>query len=86
MPPRSLLQTDRNPDGFPKAFKNVGNTYVSAMVVAIDALLASSGTAGPAWDLHEEPLENLANACLFIVGSATRGRAPKSLWQLDQES
>ena len=56
------------------------------MVVAIDALLASSGTPGPAWDLHEEPLENLANPCFFIVGGATRVKAPNNMWQLVQES
>ena len=84
--PRGLLQLDRNLYGFPKSFKTVGKTSDSATWDTIDVLLASSGTPGAAWDLHEEPWKTLANPCFFVVGSATRGRAPKSLWQLDRES
>ena len=84
--PRGLLQLDRDPDGFPKTFKNVGKTSDSAMWDAIDVLLASSGTPGAAWDLHEEPWETLANPCFFVVGSATRGAAGRGAGQVDRES
>ena len=36
-----------------------GDTNASAMVVAIDDTLASSGALGPAWDSHEKLLENI---------------------------
>ena len=75
--PRSLLQLDRNPDGFPKTLKIIRKTYVSAMVVAMDAMMSSSGTPGHTWDLHEKSLGNLVNPCLFVFGSATRGAFPK---------
>ena len=84
--PRGLLQLDRNLHGFPKVFENVAKTYVSVMWDPIDVLLASSGTPGAAWDLHEEPLEALANPCFFVVGSATRGAAGRGAEQVDRES
>ena len=56
------------------------------MLVAIDVLLVSSGTPGAAWDLHEEPWKTLANPCLFVVGSATRGAAGRDAGQVDRES
>ena len=56
------------------------------MLVAIDVLLASSGTPGAAWDLHEEPWKTLANPCFFVVGSATRGAAGRGAGQVDRES
>ncbi len=84
--PRGLLQLDRNPDGFPKALKNVGKTYGSAMWDAVDVLLASPGARGPAWDLHEEPWKTLANPCFSVVGNATTGAAGQGAGQVNRGS
>ena len=70
-----MLHLDRYPDGFPKTLKIVGKTNVSTMVVAIDATLASSGTPGPAWDLHKKLSENLGNPCLSVFGGTARRAA-----------
>ena len=56
------------------------------MLVVIDVLLASSGTPGAAWDLHEEPWKTLANPCFFVVGNATTGAAGRDAGQVDRES
>ena len=52
----------------------------------MDVLLASSGTPGPAWDLHEETWETLANPCFIVVGNATTGAARQGAGQVNWDS